>query len=159
MKENGVSAVVGVMLLLALTIIIAAVLSAFAGGVADETKTVPSADLDVYTSGSGDRFLLVFEHKGGDILQFSDVKITTLLKNPDDEDWTGSFLLSELGTGIWEPGEIVTTSDISKTATMLGVTEKQLKDALNLSTPVDIRIYHIPTSTIIYRSTILLEEK
>lgn len=42
-KENAVSPVVGVMLMLVVTIIIAAVVSSFAGGLADSTEKTPVA--------------------------------------------------------------------------------------------------------------------
>ena len=46
-KDDAVSPVVGVMLMLVVTIIIAAVVAAFAGGIATETKATPSAILSV----------------------------------------------------------------------------------------------------------------
>ena len=42
-SESGVSPVIGVMLMLVVTIIIAAVVSAFAGGVTDTSTDVPIA--------------------------------------------------------------------------------------------------------------------
>ena len=46
-KDDAVSPVVGVMLMLVVTIIIAAVVAAFAGGIATETKATPSAIIAV----------------------------------------------------------------------------------------------------------------
>ena len=49
-KEDAVSPVIGVMLMLVVTIVIAAVVAAFAGGLATETESAPVAvlDADVY---------------------------------------------------------------------------------------------------------------
>jgi len=59
-KERGVSPVIGVMLMIVVTIIIAAVVSAFAGGLTGEQKKVPVAqfDLRLYYS-------LIQENSGG----------------------------------------------------------------------------------------------
>jgi len=52
-KECAVSPVVGVMLMLVVTIIIAAVVSAFAGGLSTGTKTAPVASFECHISNSG----------------------------------------------------------------------------------------------------------
>lgn len=57
-NEDAVSPVIGVMLMLVVTIIIAAVVAAFAGGLATDAEPVPAAvlDVDVY---AGDEVLKV----------------------------------------------------------------------------------------------------
>ena len=82
-RESAVSPVVGVMLMLVVTIIIAAVVSAFAGGFSEGSKKAPQCtiaavpDLMYHT--------ITFEHNGGDafsldeidvIFQSSDAKIS-----------------------------------------------------------------------------------
>jgi len=52
-KERAVSPVVGVMLMLVVTIIIAAVVSAFAGGLSTGTKTAPVASFECHISNTG----------------------------------------------------------------------------------------------------------
>jgi flagellin-like protein len=52
-KERAVSPVVGVMLMLVVTIIIAAVVSAFAGGLSTGTKKAPVASFECHISNSG----------------------------------------------------------------------------------------------------------
>ena len=53
-KEDAVSPVIGVMLMLVVTIVIAAVVAAFAGGLATETEATPIVvlDADVYETNS-----------------------------------------------------------------------------------------------------------
>jgi len=92
-NESGVSPVVGVMLMLVVTIIIAAVVSGFAGGLASGTTKAPQASLsaiavidaiqdtdktdwaptypDNFTAKNG----LLFEHMGGDAFPLSDISI------------------------------------------------------------------------------------
>ncbi|ADN35404.1 conserved hypothetical protein [Methanolacinia petrolearia DSM 11571] len=63
--DSGVSPVVGVMLMLVVTIVIAAVVSAFAGGLTGETSKSPQIALSGEYSQAGG---LVFYNDGGDVL-------------------------------------------------------------------------------------------
>jgi hypothetical protein len=93
-ETDAVSPVVGVMLMLVVTIIIAAVVSAFAGGMASEQQVAPQATLscvavidDIQDSDKGDwdstypdvnwtaENGLLFEHMGGDAFALSDIYI------------------------------------------------------------------------------------
>lgn len=62
-NEDAVSPVIGVMLMLVVTIVIAAVVAAFAGGLATEAEPVPAAvlDADVY---AGDKSLILRSFSG-----------------------------------------------------------------------------------------------
>ena len=76
MKANpnhaAVSPVVGVMLMLVVTIIIAAVVSAFAGGMSKETNKAPQATISGSYSISGG---MSFTHNGGDPIGTPSVKV------------------------------------------------------------------------------------
>ena len=52
-KDNAVSPVVGVMLMLVVTIIIAAVVSVFAGGLMTNQQAAPSLTMDITIKNSG----------------------------------------------------------------------------------------------------------
>jgi archaeal type IV pilus assembly protein PilA len=72
-KDRAVSPVVGVMLMLVVTIIIAAVVSAFSGGLVTSQKKVPSASIQAtYSITDG----MVIRHMGGDPLATSDLVFT-----------------------------------------------------------------------------------
>ena len=53
MRDDAVSPVIGVMIMLTVTIVLAAVLMAFSGGLADTNLAAPSADLSAEFAGSG----------------------------------------------------------------------------------------------------------
>ncbi len=74
---EAVSPVIGVMLMLVVTIIVAAAVSAFAGGFADDQKETPVAQIDVQLKATGSYPKLVFTHLGGDPLKTGDLKIIT----------------------------------------------------------------------------------
>jgi archaeal type IV pilus assembly protein PilA len=70
--ENAVSPVVGVMLMLVVTIIIAAIVSAFAGGMGSSQENVPQVTLKAeYSVADG----MKIYHNGGDTLTIGDFKI------------------------------------------------------------------------------------
>jgi len=92
-RDSAVSPVVGVMLMLVVTIIIAAVVSGFAGGLVGENKKAPQASIKVspviefiqdtnpsnwvsdYPVGFTARNGLLFEHTGGDGFALADIAI------------------------------------------------------------------------------------
>lgn len=78
MKERAVSPVVGVMLMLVVTIIIAALVSAFAGGMAKTSDKAPQAAIQGSFSQSNG---LTFYHNGGDTLTTKDLVITLTESN------------------------------------------------------------------------------
>ena len=84
-RESAVSPVVGVMLMLVVTIIIAATVSAFAGGLVGTADKTPQATLDVkatiYHDAMGDYVAMSFTHLGGDPIDTSKTKIVTLWNN------------------------------------------------------------------------------
>lgn len=157
MKEDAVSPVVGVMLLLSLTIIIAAVLAAFAAGTADERTKTPSADIAASFSGSGDNLVLMLEHTGGDYLFPADVKITGLLKN-GESNTAGSCMLQEVFSGsVWKAGESIL---LNKTvcAGLFGVSAEEFAAASRLAVPADVTLYYVPSSVVLSKLHIILEE-
>jgi len=82
--ENAVSPVVGVMLMLVVTILIAAVVSAFAGGLGSSQSKTPSAIVSgEYSQSRG----MVINHDGGDVLSAIDLKV---LVSPTNVWGTGS---------------------------------------------------------------------
>ena len=86
-KEDAASPVIGVMLMLVVTVVIAAVIAGFATGMAgDSTATTPMALLeadnpqlhpDLYDYGSGKSVLNTFDivHKGGDSMVLENIQV------------------------------------------------------------------------------------
>jgi Uncharacterized protein conserved in archaea len=71
-KDAAVSPVVGVMLMLVVTIIIAGVVAVFAGGITGNTETTPTAIISAeYSQTNG----LVINHNGGDVIDFEKATI------------------------------------------------------------------------------------
>ncbi|WP_052418746.1 type IV pilin N-terminal domain-containing protein [Methanolacinia paynteri] len=88
--ENGVSPVIGVMLMLVVTIIIAAVVSGFAGGMMQTKEPAPQASISASYS---QYYGLTMTHSAGDSIETRDVR---LYIRPSDEFGRGQDLYGEL---------------------------------------------------------------
>lgn len=170
--EDAVSQVIGVMLLLAIVIVLAALVGSFAGGAVDTKENAPSADLAVYTAGSGDDFCLVFEHRGGDQLKIADLRINTWVHMPDGsmrqashegKNVTGLFgtdsATDQFGNVTWRAGTSADTGNLTGTAAFLGLDPSELSECLKNSTVVEVAVYHLPSGALLHKSSVLLKER
>jgi len=81
--DDAVSPVVGVMLMLVVTIIIAAVVSGFAGGLVSTQEKAPQASIAISTGYVDGNFDIKFEHMGGDPIRTKDCQFITFLTLPN----------------------------------------------------------------------------
>jgi len=95
MNEDAVSPVIGVMLMIVVTVIIAAVVSAFAGGMSASESKVPNAAFTVHTD-LDDNGTIAFHHRGGDELMLDEILVQLEYK---DRSITLSNLDKMTGSG------------------------------------------------------------
>ena len=95
--DRAVSPVIGVMLMIVVTVIIAAIVSSFAGGMGSDERKVPSAAFDV-TPNLKDNGTIEFHHRGGSVIDINDSR-TLALSNDDTATGFTSPYLTELGSG------------------------------------------------------------
>ncbi|WP_048150426.1 type IV pilin N-terminal domain-containing protein [Methanolacinia paynteri] len=85
-NDFAVSPVIGVMLMLVVTIIIASFVAVFAGSAADSTTSAPSASLDVSIISNGgdtkDQYVMLIKHLGGDSIPSNDIQIMSYYTSP-----------------------------------------------------------------------------
>ena len=95
--DDAVSPVIGVILMVAITVILAAVIASFVLGLGDSTSTTPSASFD--SDYNADGSTLTLTHESGDKLQNSQVEIT--INDPDGSTTptTSGFSVSEISAG------------------------------------------------------------
>lgn len=157
MRDDAVSPVIGVMLMLSITIILAAVLMAFAGGMADTKPATPSVDLSAAFVKNSSDIVLCVSHNGGDALNPDDIKVTAYVRNAAASG-TPLIIKDFIGDDTaWNAGETLVI-DKDKTAELLGLADAAaVSTAAENATPVEIGIYHIPSSNVIYHADILLE--
>ena len=185
MREEGVSPVIGVMLLISVTIIIAATLSAYVGGSTGELKKSPQATLVVRSGGTGDEFNIIFEHQGGDILSTEDLEIITWVKGTDGkivkhlqngesdrvtiygnevrvpyiyDSQSGITPDASFGSAVWKTGSVAGTGNREATAQFLGVSNADLDDLVEKNTVAEIDIVYRPAGNVLFRTDLVLEE-
>ena len=85
-EERAVSPVIGVILMVAITVILAAVIGAFVLGLGDQvSETAPSAQISFeYDSGAGE---VTLTHEGGPSFSSDAVRLTGPNTNDELEDW------------------------------------------------------------------------
>jgi FlaG/FlaF family flagellin (archaellin) len=102
--DAGVSPVIGVMLMLSVTVMIAAIVSAAAGGLSGSREKAPSAILEVHfydnwSYGSFSAHAMTIEHVSGNPLQTKDLSITTYFRNESGQMIKGYLLGEKSVTG------------------------------------------------------------
>lgn len=120
--ERAVSPVIGVILMVAITVILAAVIGTFVLGLGDSIQnTSPTASMshsdssDTYAGSTAAQDMFVITHDGGDSLTYDATKI--VIRNPDgsvvatfDQGFpasgTGSDLEAQLNGAAWTSGEM-----------------------------------------------------
>lgn len=158
-RETAVSPVIGVMLLLAIVIILAAFVASFASGAVDAKEKAPSVDLAVYTAGSGDDFCLVFEHRGGDPVRVEDLKVTTWVHGSQySASHDGEELETLLGSDVLKAGGSLDTGGLETTDIFLEL-DGELSDRIKESPAVEVAVYHLPSGALLHKSSLLLKER
>jgi flagellin-like protein len=93
--DNAVSPVVGVMLMLVVTIIIAAVVSAFAGGLGQSSQKAPQLSIGAEAHNGQD---IIVDFKGGDTLNGGAITVKTFIPMGDFKDMSYKVNLSDTNT-------------------------------------------------------------
>jgi flagellin-like protein len=97
-EDRAVSPVIGVILMVAITVILAAVIGSFVLGIGGDVQEAPQASFS-YDSSSD-----VIVHEGGDSINISDISPSsgTVNDNNGNGEWDPGETLSSLGSGTWK---------------------------------------------------------
>jgi len=128
--DRGVSPVIGVILMVAITVILAAVIGTFVLGLGDSLEQAPQAQLDAEASSGS----VTISHNGGDAIAAGDIKVTV---DPEtDSPFTSGF---SVGTDDeFNVGESLTVDS----------------EATTSGTDVDVQLIHEPSQSIILETTV-----
>jgi len=174
MRENGVSPVIGVLLMLTLTLIIAAIVNSYAGGLMETESKAPSVTLQTsYSIASG----MEIRHISGDPLPTQSVKVMVRPSEsmgkaaPQYTSIVNKSLITNItGTQSWSagitslrPGEIgyilndSPTYNLSRLQENIPVTQKQFwfNQSENKGNTFFLEIYY--KNTMISRNEVLIE--
>jgi len=100
--DRGVSPVIGVILMVAITVILAAVIGTFVLGLGESLEQAPQAQLDAEATGSQE---LTISHNGGDTIPEGDIRVTiegASDETPSGDDFSvgGSLVFGSLGSTV-----------------------------------------------------------
>lgn len=133
--EEAVSPVIGVILMVAITVILAAVIAAFVFGLTPPTA-VPQTQLNAkVTNGTADT--VVIQHKGGEPLLRSDLKLIAVNSTTSTQIASNT---SAFGTGTLSVGDTVS---VNANATFGAANQ----DLGSVGGQVIIQVVHIPTNS------------
>jgi len=156
-NKKGLSPVVGVLLMVAVTVILAAVIASFIFGMGTKVKSAPQVQLYLEdapdeVNGDDDKLFIV-THYGGDDLNLEEIRLQVMNDTKVCRlSWTemkfeGDNLMAsspDLRDGMFSVGESFTVNETSN------VFSKR-PDILTL------RVIHIPTGTIIFEGSVRIE--
>ena len=129
--EKAVSPVIGVILMVAITVILAAVIGTFVLGLGQQVgKTTPqssfSFDFDDTNIGSADT--LTVNHDGGDSIPAGQITFTVTGATAIDADGTPSLGASFVSANAWSDFTALGESDKVKAGSSAGLTDSQFED-------------------------------
>jgi len=132
-EERGVSPVIGVILMVAITVILAAVIGTFVLGLGDSLQQAPQSTLNA-DSGSTDSVNI--SHNGGDALTGSDVDVIV------DGDRVALSEVSDFSGGEFQVGDSVE------------IVPADLSDTSEISGETRVRVIHTPSESVVMDTTI-----
>lgn len=171
--DDAVSPVVGVMLMLVVTIIIAAVVSGFAGSLGSDSEKPASVSLIAkYSQTDG----LVFTHGGGDALTVIDVKVVfrpstqfaryadqwadiipnIKIKDKDGQYWVEEVFAFTPGDTAYVSADVFTDLQVGKVASS-STNSQLINHPDNVGKTITLELYSSKTNRLIAKSDITVE--
>ncbi len=158
-NEEAVSPVIGVILMVAITVILAAVIAAFVFGLGGQQTAAPTASVVAANNPDTGGADVRIQHKGGDMLKGGEWKIS-IVKAGDPPKYISSMPMNDFAVG----NQIITTN---RTDPALGATETvnvtnssvyyyngaqytiTTPSLLTSGTKYDIKLVHIPSNALL----------
>lgn len=152
-NEDAVSPVIGVILMVAITVILAAVIAAFVFGLGGSQQAAPTASIVASNNPDTQAQDLKIQHKGGDMLKGGDWKLSVV--NATGTDTSPVFVTSnstaDLAVGAQIKINDVTTGCVAITDCDLWASNLTVDTPANLTTNTkyDIKLVHIPSNAML----------
>jgi flagellin-like protein len=153
-SEEAVSPVIGVILMVAITVILAAVIAAFVFNMGGGAEKAPTSSITAANNPDTPAYDLKINHKGGDTLKGGDWKLSVVKADGSAPEFVNSASGSDLGVGMQIRLENVTTactpSDCSLTTnSSLTIDPEDYATALLSGSKYDVKLVHIPSSAML----------
>ena len=149
-NEEAVSPVIGVILMVAITVILAAVIAAFVFNMGGGAEKAPTASIVAANNPDTTEYDLKINHKGGDLLKGGDWKLS-VVEVGDAPQFNNSVSGSDLAVG----NQIVvnlttTTASIITNSTVTGGSGTTLSP----NTKYDVKLVHVPSNAMLIDTVI-----
>jgi len=145
--EEAVSPVIGVILMVAITVILAAVIAAFVFGLSGSQQAAPTASITAANNPDTQAVDLKIQHKGGETLKAGDYKISIVAAgSPPAYVTSNSSASGDFAVG----NQIITTNLTSGTSPAVTNSTVTATGAIFASgTKYDIKLVHIPSNSML----------
>lgn len=172
-ENRGVSPVIGVILMVAITVILAAVIGTFVLGLGDSLQQAPQSQISVAdaegespVNNSGPQSILTISHDGGDALADGEYRIRVKNESGSFHDLhnttaaTGTFTIgdasgdtSDVSLQGGDPGEFAVGGVLTVEAAATGTSGNEVPFAGEWQ----VQIIHVPSDSIILDKTVDVE--
>jgi flagellin-like protein len=149
-NEEAVSPVIGVILMVAITVILAAVIAAFVFNLGGGQEKAPTASIVVANNPDTTAYDLKLSHKGGETLKGGDWKVSVVpIGSAPDYNVSVSGDEGEFGVGAMinvSTSTLLITSGTNKTA----ITNSLITTGTNLTAQkYDVKFVHVPSNAML----------
>jgi len=145
-NEEAVSPVIGVILMVAITVILAAVIAAFVFNLGGSQQKAPTASIVAANAPdtSPGYVDMKIQHKGGDLLKTGEWKVSIVP--------VGTAPVFIVGTGDFAVGNMITTGNYTSAVNATATNSTIIADTLSnwaSGQKVDVKLVHTPSSAML----------
>ena len=145
--EEAVSPVIGVILMVAITVILAAVIAAFVFGLGGQQQNAPTASIVAANNPDTTDVDLKIQHKGGDVLKGGEWKLS-IVPNGQSPTFITSNTTNDLAVGA-----MIITHNVTTASTTFVYNSSVLANpavaAWTQSSKYDVKLVHIPSNAML----------
>ncbi len=138
--EEAVSPVIGVILMVAITVILAAVIAAFVFGLGGNQAAAPTASIVAANNPDTGGYDLKIQHKGGDMLKSGEWKVSVVTVGSSPIYFVSNSTSGDISVGTQI--KVNTTTGWASNTTIDGGT------ALVANQKYDVKLVHIPSNAL-----------
>jgi flagellin-like protein len=148
-NEDAVSPVIGVILMVAITVILAAVIAAFVFGLGGSQQAAPTASIVAANNPDTQAYDLKIQQKGGDMLKGGDWKLSVV--SATGTATSPNFVTSDAGSDL-AVGAQISVSNVTtgcSTCTLSNTSLNSTQTALASGSKYDVKLVHIPSNAML----------
>ncbi len=143
-NEEAVSPVIGVILMVAITVILAAVIAAFVFGMGGSQTVAPTASIVASNDPDNPGANMKIQHKGGDLLKGGEWKLSVVVVGNST-----AFNTSADGSDLTVGAQISVNTTTTAASVITNQTVTPVAAAMVSGTKYDVKLVHIPSNAML----------